>query len=250
MAKDEPDPRSRIEIARLVLDYLKTFLWPLAFLVVILGFRDEVQTILRDRKIDAFGITIGGRVGDKVAEVKEDFGVEVTDLRRMLDQIKDSATATPEGKELAEDASKKVTRIETNLNREIQQIQSMAPAADSQEPPQAGPSPAKAAQPTDPAAARDWERAGFDALLTRDLDKANTAFDHAWDLSPDYHNVAEIRALLQGRRALLASGDEKAWKDLYKTLATDYTWGMTATTRARFRITSATGPEGGLLLKK
>ncbi len=71
------------------------------------------------------------------------------------------------------------------------------------------------------------ERAGFDALLARDHAAALVAFRRAEEAWPDYHNVAEIRRLLERTRP----ASEADWRRLYDTILTTFGWGMPADQR-------------------
>jgi hypothetical protein len=81
------------------------------------------------------------------------------------------------------------------------------------------------------ASAPEAERVGFDALLARDHDAALAAFRRAEAAWPDYHNVAEIRRLLERT----TPESPAAWRDLYDTILTDYVWGMPEDQREAMR---------------
>jgi hypothetical protein len=72
------------------------------------------------------------------------------------------------------------------------------------------------------ASAPEAERAGFDALLARDHAAALAAFRRAENAWPDYHNVAEIRRLLERARPT----SDAEWRRLYAKILADYVWGM------------------------
>ena len=80
------------------------------------------------------------------------------------------------------------------------------------------------------AQATDLELKGFDFLVSKDVDAALQAFTNAEKLRPNYHNVAEIRKLLEDNRAALAAapreGKSEAWSNVYRTLVSKYSWGM------------------------
>ena len=76
--------------------------------------------------------------------------------------------------------------------------------------------------------AGDWELKGFDALFSRDADRALEAFKNAEKQSPTYHSVAEIRKLLESKTAELKAapkeGPSEAWKTVYSTILKEYSW--------------------------
>jgi hypothetical protein len=80
--------------------------------------------------------------------------------------------------------------------------------------------------------AADWELKGFDALFSRDADNALEAFKNAEKKSPAYHSVAEIRKLLESKRAELngapKEGPSDAWKAVYSTVLKEYSWRLSS----------------------
>ncbi|MDX6558554.1 MAG: hypothetical protein QOF72_1603 [Blastocatellia bacterium] len=82
------------------------------------------------------------------------------------------------------------------------------------------------------AEAANAELKGFDFLVSKDFEAAIQAFATAEKLWPSYHNVAEIRKLLEDNRANLAAapreGKSEAWSNVYRTLTSKYSWGMPA----------------------
>ena len=85
--------------------------------------------------------------------------------------------------------------------------------------------------------ATDLELKGFDFIVSKDVDAALQAFTNAEKLRPNYHNVAEIRKLLEDNRATLAAaprkGKNEAWSNLYRTLVSKYSWGMPADIKSK-----------------
>ena len=86
------------------------------------------------------------------------------------------------------------------------------------------------ANPSDDAVG--WELKGFDALFSRDADSALEAFKNAEKKSPTYHSVAEIRKLLESKRAELNAapkeGPSEAWKAVYSTVLKEYSWRLSS----------------------
>lgn len=85
--------------------------------------------------------------------------------------------------------------------------------------------------------AGDWELKGFDSLIHKDVEAALQAFANADKLYPSYHNVSEIKKLLEkNREALNAAtkeGKSEAWSSVYKTIVTKYSWGMPADVKSQ-----------------
>ena len=76
------------------------------------------------------------------------------------------------------------------------------------------------------ASAREWELAGFNAIIDRDADQAIASFGMAADAWPDYHNVDEIHRLLERNQASLAQADraERAWQNIAAEIVDKYLW--------------------------
>ena len=81
--------------------------------------------------------------------------------------------------------------------------------------------------------AANWEIKGFDFLVSKNAEAALLAFANAEKLWPSYHNVAEIRKLLEGNLAALKEGKNDAWITFYRTLLAKYSWGMTADIKSK-----------------
>lgn len=87
------------------------------------------------------------------------------------------------------------------------------------------------------AEAAEWELKGFDSIVRKDVEAALQAFANAEKLWSSYHNVAEIRKLLEDNHAGLASapreGRSEAWTNVYRTLISKYSWGMPADVKTK-----------------
>jgi hypothetical protein len=87
------------------------------------------------------------------------------------------------------------------------------------------------------AEAADWELKGFDFIVNKDAEAAIQAFANAVKLWPSYHNVAEIRKLLEANRAALVAapreGSSGPWSNVYRILISKYSWGMPADVKTK-----------------
>jgi hypothetical protein len=85
--------------------------------------------------------------------------------------------------------------------------------------------------------AADWELKGFDSLVHKDAEAALQAFTNASKLYPSYHNVGEIKNLIQKNLPALTSapkeGKSEAWSSVYQTITSKYSWGMPADIKAQ-----------------
>ncbi|HMA15838.1 MAG TPA: hypothetical protein VKP12_13695 [Kiloniellaceae bacterium] len=221
-------------LGRLILDYIKAFLWPAVAVIVVVVYQDDVRKILAEREVDIFGL----RIGEKVEQIESQTMAEIEDIRLLLDaqrQAAASAEGAAPAPELSADIETKLSSLERNLSREIAQVQTAqqqqalpAPADDRQA---LAPAPAGGRE----ARAAAAERRGFEALIDRDVDAAIAAFDEARGIWPDYHNVAEIGRALRNRRDRLADPRSPAWPELYREILTRYSWGLPADLRDAIR---------------
>ncbi|MEW2290948.1 hypothetical protein [Streptomyces sp. NPDC047841] len=99
-----------MDIARLVLEYVKTLAWPLIVLFIALAFKDEFRRLL-DRLKEVKGGGFGATFGDGIREARsaaqaaaeEAAATEAEDqpTEDMFNTFRDVAKATPEGAVLA-----------------------------------------------------------------------------------------------------------------------------------------------------
>lgn len=229
MAQDGTD----YALGRLVLDYIKAFLWPAVAVIVVVVYQDDVRKILAERQVDIFGL----RIGEKVEQIESQAMAEIEDIRLLLEAQRQSGPEAEPDPQLSDDIDAKLSSLERNLSREIAEVQSAQQAL----PPPAGERPALAPPADDSRTARAAaaERRGFQALLDRDVAAAIAAFDEARGIWPDYHNVAELGRVLRARRENLADPDSAAWPRLYRDILTHYSWGLPADLRAAVRTEAA-----------
>jgi hypothetical protein len=215
-------------LGRLVLDYIKAFLWPAVAVIVVAIYQDDVRKILAEREVDIFGL----RIGERVEQIESQALAEIEDIRLLLRAADEAAPEAAPAPALSEDIQAKLSSLERNLSREIAQVQTAQ-----QEPQTTLRDDPRAVQFG--TAAGVAERAGFQALLERDLDAAIANFDEARLLWPEYHNVAEIAQLLRSRRDRLGDPRSDAWPQLYREILTSYSWGLPADLRDAIRAKAA-----------
>ena len=230
MASETSD---RYALGRLVLEYLRAFTWPAILFAVVLLYRDDVREILRNREFEVAGVF---KIGQQVERLEAEAAEEIADVRALLQQLEERPDLPRET--VAADIDSKLTRLTSNLSREVEQIQRIAPAA---VPDRVGGSPVRQIRETPPAESLSaLEREGFEALIARQAAEALAAFERAEALAPDHHNVAAIRALLAEHEAALSDPEaQAAWSKLYRVILTRYSWGMPSDLRPRFRELAA-----------
>ncbi|NIA70752.1 hypothetical protein HBA54_19310 [Pelagibius litoralis] len=229
MASDRTDD---YVLGRLVLDYIRAFMWPLVAMVVVLVYQSDVRTLIFEREIDVFGV----RIGAKVEQIESQTLAEIADVRVLLEAQQAGVDGDEASPQIAEDIDAKLSSLERNLTREIAEVQSAQQARRTAPPqnvnPATAPPPAADNRSTRAAAA---ERRGFEALIDHDLTAALKAFDEARSIWPDYHNVAEIGQALRKFQSRLSDPESPMWPQLYREILTRYSWGLPEDLRAAIR---------------
>lgn len=222
------DDSGRYALGHLILEYLRTFMWPVIALSVVLIFQDDVRRILENREVEVAGVV---RIGPQIEQLEQQAREEIADIRALLQAQQAAEGDQPEvSEQVTADIENKLTNLSSALTRGVEQIQQTAPTADrrrAQAP--------EAPQQTRVQKVSAMERRGFLALLDRDVEAALTAFGEAFAEWPDYHNVSEIRKLLDRWKDELANRQSSKWKELYRIVFTDLSWGMPSDLRPEFR---------------
>jgi capsule polysaccharide export protein KpsE/RkpR len=200
-----------MDFAKLLHEYIKTLIWPVILLVVIFSYEKEVMGLLENREIDAFGLKIGARIGEQIKEFSANYDNELQDLRVAIEN-------TPNNEALL----KKINSIDKNVKRELEQVQNVSNNTDLIQD-----------RTVSKFAAAAAERAGFEAILNRNVDVAISQFSSARQLWPDYHNVAELEKILRRKKSSL--NNEASWLALETLILQKYSWGMPNDIRVRFK---------------
>lgn len=250
-------------LGRLILDYIRTFMWPAVVLLAAVIYQDDLMGILKGREFKAFGVEIGQTVQqlqhveattqeelDDIAALVETLQASYQrDLAAAIEQIRaengtgggdepDALPSSGTADALAEDIDIKISSLRQNLDREVQQIQQTAtraplPRSPAQEQPRSEPDRSENDMRGWQAAA--LERAGFEAILARDFDAALEAFSEARRVWPTYNNVAEIQRRLAKLKKRGTPLDAAKWAEIDRALLTEFSWGMPPEIRAKFR---------------
>lgn len=217
-------------LGRLILDYLRTFMWPALVLVLLFGYGDKIWNLLDSREFELAGVL---KLGQQVSQIKENTNEELDDIRALLAAVQSGGGSNTK---IVKDIEAKLGKVERNLDREVRQIRSAETTSGNRSTPvRKSLQPAKQVEASAVARARAQERRGFEALLKRDVDAARKAFDAAFASYPAYHNVKEIRSILSSQSAALANPRSPEWDKLHQRILTDLSWGMPADLRPRFR---------------
>ncbi len=81
--------------------------------------------------------------------------------------------------------------------------------------------------------ADSWESKGFAFLFEKDVDNAILAFNNSENAYNSFHQVFEISAYLHKNRNELKDPKSSAWKTTYRDIATNYTWKLPPTLKAK-----------------
>lgn len=223
-------------LGRLILDYIKAFIWPLVAVIVVLIYQDDVRQILAEREVDIFGL----RIGERVEQIESQAMAEIEDIRLLLEaqqQAQRSGGDSEAAPELSQDIDTKLRSLETNLSREIARVQTEQQSLQAAPPQQRQADvEAEGSRASRVAAA---ERRGFEALIDHDVEAAIAAFDEARSIWPEYHNVAEIGRVLRRQQEALTDPGSAAWPRLYREILTRYSWGLPEDLRSEIRAGAA-----------
>ncbi|ALU45370.1 hypothetical protein [Pseudoalteromonas rubra] len=193
---------------RLVLEYIKVFLWPAILILAFAVYGDKLFKIIEQREVDAFGLKLGKQIED----ISSNYEAQIAQLKKDIEASQEPATLL-----------KKVDGIQVNLAKQLSSVKQTVLLTET---------------PTVPnrkAQVDQYERAGFNAILARDVSEALSQFSAAQAIWPDYHNVSEIKRLLSKQKNQLQDSQNTAWQAVFDTVLTQYSWGMPDDIRVQFR---------------
>lgn len=199
-----------MEMAKLVLDYIKALMWPMILAIVLFMYSDEVLEIISTREVDAFGLKLGGTL-DNLAETYE---AEIAVLKSQIAEF-ESNNEGQKGELIS-----KLNSISSNVRQDLTALRSKVESPSND-------------VTTNKEEAMAAEQQGFEALKNKNIDLAIAQFAIAKEKWPNYHNVDELHTLLNRMRGQLRSPAQ--WQKLYQTILTNYSWGMTKSVRAELQ---------------
>jgi hypothetical protein len=244
----------RYELGRLILDYLRIFMWPVIVVALATFYFEDLMEVVKGREVNIFGLEIG----PAVAQLQETTEQELADLQALVAELKANyrreleaagraetgapaeAAVSEQTQQAAQAVETKLSSLRANLDREARALREAAIQQALPQPTAVPPSPAQMPQvPGLPTAraeqAATFERTGFEAILERRLDDAIRAFERAREAWPEYHNVDEIANYLARVQATEGPLDAAAWAAIDRTMLTKYSWGMPGDLRDTFR---------------
>ncbi len=209
--------------AEIILEYIKAFVWPVFIIAFVLVFPD-----LQNRKVKIGNLVeFGDRVGSLEKTIQQQLISQKDDLK-LINENADSPAKVREyvNKLLLslENAQKGVKKEAVSISADIQRPSQQETLR------QVSNKNRENIQSTS-TTALDWEEQGFDYLLKRDLENALHAFTEAEAIWPDFHNVAEIRNLLDREKNSKGRNASEKWKYVYSEILTKYSWGVPSNSR-------------------
>ncbi len=215
-AKDDPKPAPTGR-GRLVLEYIRTLIWPILVGVAVVFFSSDISTLLREREIQIGDLKFGSRI-EEISEITTE---ELEEIRQSVAELI-ARSEDPEIRQAAEKIDQRLENLAANLDEEVDELREDVLET------QAGGVEEHSQSEEDDASRLEEE--GFAYLAERDLEGALTSFKGARDAWPEYHNVSEIYRLLNSRESDLKEGSEEArqqaWEDVLRKILEEYSWGM------------------------
>ncbi len=207
-----------MEMTKLILDFIKSSLWPIVAMIALINYGEQLMGIVSTREVDVFGV----KIGQSVSALSTNHSQEIADLRNRISQ--QDGNFNDKDKEYL---LSRLERLNNHVQEELFALQSQSKNTT--------PTPKQTTQPSnDRTLAKNAETRGFQALLDRDVVAAIGAFDEARRLWPDYHNVSEIYTLLNHEREELSSAT--GWGHVCEIILEKYAWGMPVEIRDALRL--------------
>lgn len=195
-----------MEYSKIVLEYIKTLIWPIILIVAFFSYEDEMLDLLKNREIDAFGL----KIGKNIDVISTAYSTEINALKQSIVDAGGN-----------EELLNKIADIDKNIKKELSAVKQQTESPQLIEP--------KAVSRSQVSVI---EREGFEAIVNQDVTLAIQKFSAASELWSDYHNVSEIKRLLIRQQSGLNSPE--AWLALNRTILEKYSWGMPSDIRAQF----------------
>ncbi len=211
--------------SELVVDLVKALVWPVIILFMVFWLGNDFKSVLMDI-LENRHVKLGSlEIGERVTTLKTNVQKELDDQRELLQKILDDAEQASATREYAEQALSRLQVVEKEVNREVRDIQLAVQSAPSKMQEERSEKNVRQTVRSE-LEAELQESQGFEYLLKRDAKAALQAFSEAERNWPDYHNVAEIRALLEKNIGQLASPESSSWPEVYHIILEKYSWGM------------------------
>lgn len=225
--------------SELTIDLVKALAWPTITAMVIFWLgsdvKDTLLDILKNRNWRIGNFESGELLEQRVENLKTNVQTELDEQKELLQQIIEDPSTGGQTQEYATKALSRLNLVQREVNSEISSIQQAVRPSEQTIQYQLQTDQLNKRIASNEAKAQALELEGFMYLVQKNAKAALQAFTEAEDLWPEYHNVAEIRALLQKNIRLLDSPESPQWKKIYDTILENYSWGMPAEMRKEIR---------------
>jgi hypothetical protein len=217
--------------AELVLEIIKTFVWPVLIVLAVMWLGPDLKEILKNRTWK-IGVV---EVGDRISNLKDSMQDSLLAQKDYLAKIKANVENPEKVREIIDAAIQDIINTQKGVKKEIQNIQEAIPQKSTIASEEPSGNLSQKNEKTSPVSARDWELQGFKYIIGKDVGAAINSFSEAEKNWPNYHNVAEIRRELVNEAQALTSKESPKWKELYRHLLNELSWGMPADVRQQMQ---------------
>jgi len=83
--------------------------------------------------------------------------------------------------------------------------------------------------------AKEFEKRGFESLISKDIEESIISFRQAEDSYNGYHNCYEISNYLIRNKSELSNPNSPLWNELYNKILTDWSWGLSKETKQKIK---------------
>ena len=208
-----------------VLEYAKTFVWPVLVVALLIVFNPEIHDLIKGGGWSVGPIKVEQRVNVLSNAVQGQFIAQ----KDLATKIQENPADTAKVKEYADKLLENIRTSQQGLSKEVEQLKAIIPAQ------QSGTNDQAPTTVDKPVTAQGWEQKGFEALIAKDVDTAINSFAQAESIWPQYHSVAEIRSLLVSKREGLKDPNSPEWKSIQMKIVSDYSWGMPPDVRQKLK---------------
>ena len=203
-----------MEIMKLSLEYIKVLIWPFVLILAFSLYGNQLFTIIENREINAFGVSIGKQVNNQIDEINKNSQNQINAVKDLIKQGGSTTDIISRIEGFQNNLTKQISNVKesTNLNtlseKEIDNLEK----------------------------AKLLEKNAFEALANREINSAVKLFNDAAQFWPEYNNVKEISDLISKNKDLRKGEQSKtAWQETFRTILTSYSWGMPTEARDKLQ---------------
>jgi hypothetical protein len=194
-----------METMKLTLEYIKVLIWPLVLIFAFAFYGNQLFSIIENREIDAFGLSIGRQIDKQLDDINNNNQAQLNELKKTIKTLTNNSELIAQVEGIQKNVSKQISNVRKREN--FEQLDENANI--------------------DRVKAKSLEKNGFEAIINREINTAVNLFEESSQLWPEHNNVKEIARLLNQQQAQLKNkSDPTAWKTVYRKILNQYSWGM------------------------